>query len=331
MRSDEHHQFTHGHPVGHPGTHPVASRTTPSLTSVNTPLGSANDGAQQGTIPPKRHRKQRIRARDVTELASWLSERDFAILHSIDEHQFLTVRQVEAFHFADHTPASGARIARRVLAKLREYRLLGTFGRRVGGTHGGSHGLVHYLDAVGDQLLNSRSGRRARRFHEPSARFLSHRLAVADARIALIQADRSHLFELAACAVEPSAWRHYTGLGGARLALKTDLYAETAVPPGGEFVHAWFVEIDLGTESVTTLIRKCHEYESYRRSGVEQDATGSFPLVVWSITHPDPVKAERRREALRQAIAADRSLLAELFRVVTPQQLIGALQHRGQQ
>ncbi|MGJ6122348.1 replication-relaxation family protein [Mycolicibacterium sp. Y3] len=273
-----------------------------------------------------------MKPRDLHELASWLSERDIAVLQSVAEHQFLTVGHVEALHFATHAPVSGPRIARRTLARLRHYRLLGTLQRRIGGVKAGSAGLIHYVDSVGDQLLRSRSGRDGRRrSREPSSRFLSHRLAIADAHVALVTADRHRQIALTECALEPASWRRFTGLGAARLLLKPDLYLETAVSPDSDFVHAWFVEVDLGTEGIQTLLKKCREYESYRRSGVEQDATGSFPLVVWSITHADPVKAERRRDALRQAIAADRSLLAELFRIVTPEQLAGALQHRGQQ
>ncbi|MGW6423021.1 replication-relaxation family protein [Nocardia sp. NPDC055053] len=77
--------------------------------------------------------------------------------------------------------------------------------------------------------------------------------------------------------------RTYIGTGGARLTLKPDLYAETASPPGSEYVDGAFIEIDMGTESIPTLIRKCREYESYRRQGIEQDRSdGAFPVVIWS-------------------------------------------------
>jgi hypothetical protein len=271
-----------------------------------------------------------MKPRDIEELASWLSERDFAILRSVAEHQFLTVRQVEALHFADHAPTSGGRIARRTLARLRTHRLLGTLERRIGGVKAGSVSLVYYLDVVGDQLLHGRSGRLARRrSRDPSSRFLSHRLAIADTHVALIQADRQGQLELVACDIEPASWRRYTGLGGARLTLKPDLYTETAVAGDGDFVHAWFVEVDLGTEGIETLLKKCRDYESYRRTGIEQQDGGAFPVVVWSVTHPDLAKADRRRKALREAIDSDRSLPSELFRIVAPEELVPVIRNGG--
>ena len=84
-------------------------------------------------------------------------------------------------------------------------------------------------------------------------------------------------FELVECAVEPASWRRFTGLGGARLTLKPDLYAETASTSGSDLVHAWFIEVDLGTEGIPTLLKKCRDYEAYRRTGIEQDRQRRLP------------------------------------------------------
>lgn len=313
---------SHGHPIAHP----IASGSPPPTTTGNTPVVVTNDGAPQGTTTPRVDTPRRVTASTLAAIADRLSDRDRAVLASIAEHRFLTARQIQALHFADHASTSGDRIARRTLARMRQCGLLGTLERRIGGVRAGSAGQVYYLDDAGHQLL---SGRRRHRVQDPSDRFVDHRLAIADAHIGLVSAHRGGVIELVDCAAEPASWRQYTGLGGARVTLKPDLYVEIAA--GQELVHAWFVEVDLGTESIPTLLRKCRDYESYRRIGIEQEEHGSFPLVVWSITHHDPVKAERRRDALRQAVTADRTLLAELFRIVTPQQLPGALQHRGQQ
>jgi hypothetical protein len=314
----------------YPVDDPLATSKALALTSINSQIGSGNDGAHTGTTPSRRTGKRRIQLRDVEALEDRLSQRDLSVLQSVAEHQFLTVRQVEALHFADHAPASGARITRRTLARLRRLRLLNTLDRRIGGLGAGSQGLVHYIDVVGDQLLRRRSGRRARRFHEPSRRFVRHRLAIVNTRLALIQADWQGEFELVDSAVEPASWRRYTGIGGARLTLKTDLYAETAVTRGSEFVHAWFIEVDLGTEHIPTLLRKCRDYEAYRRTGTEQADGGSFPLVIWSVTHLDPAKAELRRLALREAIDSDRTLPDALFRITAPDQLVPILAGGGQ-
>lgn len=314
---------------GYPVAHPIASSHGASSSLVNAEnrqLGLTNDGAHRGTTHSDgRHR--RITARDIAKIASRLSERDMAIVRSVAEHQFLTPRHVQALHFADHAPISGSRIARRVLARLRELRLLGTLDRRIGGVYAGSHGLVYYVDVVGDRLLSGRTGRGARRPHEPTERFLRHRLAIADANVDLITADRAGDLELVDSAVEPASWRTFTGVGAARQILKSDLYAETATTD--DLVCAWFIEVDRGTESIPTLLTKCREYEAYRQTGIEQDRHGAFPLVIWSMTDPNAAKAARRRSALTEAIAADRTLPSALFRIVAPDQLVLLIQNGG--
>ncbi|WP_233429708.1 MULTISPECIES: replication-relaxation family protein [Nocardia] len=314
----------------------LASTNIPAFSPVSSkfrvPL-DANDGAHSGTThqhPPRRRTRQPIR--DLSAIAKQLSERDWVILRSVAEHRFLTVRHIESLHFGDLTPGSGRRKAQRALAKLRQLRVLNNLTHRVGGLAGGSDGMVHYVDDIGQRLLRRESGAVARRrFHTPTERFLDHQLGIATAHVALVEASRHGQLELLKCDIEPVAWRDYVGIGGARLTLKPDLYAETAYPPGSEYVDAAFIEIDMGTESIPTLIRKCHEYEAYWRQGAEQEKNeGVFPLVVWSITAETPSKAERRRDALGRAIDKDRRLRPELFRIIAPEQLPELLQKGGE-
>lgn len=68
------------------------------------------------------------------------------------------------------------------------------------------------------------------------------------------------------------------------------------------------IEVDLGTESLPTLLRKCGQYEVYRRSGVEQAEHGSFPLVLWLFTN------QARADELRRRIQRTASLTSELYR-----------------
>jgi hypothetical protein len=229
-------------------------------------------------------------------------------------------------------PASGLRTAQRVLARLRGDRLLGSLQQRVGGHQAGSNATVHYVDEVGDRLLRLESGRHTRRrFREPTQRFLDHQLGIAAAHVALVAAQQAGTLELLRCQIEPTSWRDYVSLAGGRLTLKPDLYAETVSPPGSEYVDAAFVEIDMGTESIPTLIRKCREYEAYRRSGTEQEASdGAFPFVIWSMAAKRPQDAQKRREALREAIDADRTLTVDIFRVIAPEQLTEVMQKGGE-
>src|SRR5262249_19328499 len=156
-----------------------------------------------------------------------------------------------------------------------------------------------------------------------------HRLAVADTHVALIEADREARINLADSAVEPATWRTFTGIGAARRILKPDLYTETATP--GDLVRAWFIENDLGNAHIPPLTAKYRESEAYRQTGIEQDRHGSFPIVVWSLTHPHPATAERRRQALTDAIATDRNLPNALFRIVPPEGLLPVINDGGAQ
>ncbi|WP_280448630.1 replication-relaxation family protein [Nocardia brasiliensis] len=308
-----------------------AIRPDPTTKSPLTPPFSAqrkpNDGALSGTTPT---RKRPVR--DLGKLAKQMSERDWSILRSVAEHRYLTVSQIHALHFGDMPPASGLRTAQRVLARLRRDRVLANLKQRIGGHQPGSNATVHYVDEVGDRLLRQQSDRQTRRpFREPTQRFLDHQLGIAAAHVALVEARRAGQVELLCCDIEPTSWRTYVGIGGARLALKPDLYAETASPPGSEYIDPAFIEIDMGTESIPTLIKKCREYESYRRQGIEQERSdGIFPRVIWSMTADSEAKAERRRIALRDAITKDRTLPDDLFQIIAPDQLIALTQKGGE-
>lgn len=309
-----------------PGIRAASTTTSPS-TSVNGSLREPNDGALSGTTPRPCSRTTGP-VRDITSLAAQLSDRDWSILRSTAEHRYLTVPQIQALHFGDLPPASGLRTTQRVLARLRRHRILASLTQRIGGIKAGSNGLVHYVDVVGDRLLRREVGRGPRRrFEQPTQRFLDHQLGIGDAHVALVEANRHGRLELVKCEIEPAAWRDYVGIGGTRLTLKPDLYAETASPPGSEYVDAAFIEVDKGTESIPTLLKKCREYEAYRRQGVEQDQSdGAFPFVIWSMSADTEAKAERRRTALREAIDRDRTLPADLFRVIAPEQLVHVMQ-----
>ncbi|WP_245567323.1 replication-relaxation family protein [Nocardia vinacea] len=305
----------------------AASTTKLPLTPPFPSLRKPNDGALSGTTPAKRKP-----VRDLGKLAKQLSERDWSILRSVSEHRYLTVHQIHALHFGDMPPASGLRTAQRVLARLRRDRVLANLKQRIGGHRAGSNATVHYVDEVGDRLLRQESNRQTRRpFREPTQRFLDHQLGVAAAHVALVEADRLGQLELLRCDIEPTTWRAYVGIGGAQLTLKPDLYAETATPPGSDYVDAAFIEIDMGTESIPTLIKKCREYESYRRQGIEQEhSAGAFPRVIWSMSADTEAKAERRCQALRDAITKDRALPDDLFQVIAPGELIQVMQKGGE-
>ena len=286
----------------------------------NDPLRETNSGVTSDATLAGAHR---VSQRALDGIRQGLSERDWQIMRSVDDYRFLTAGHLQTLHFNCHaSDVSAGRITRRVLERLRSHRVLGTLSRRIGGIRSGSTGLVYYLDEVGDRLLRADNPARTRqRTVEPSTRFLTHTLAVADATIAIRAASRARGVELVRLTPERGAWRRYQAAGGGLQTLRPDLFAEVAAQPSSDEVTAFFIEIDLGHESLPTLLRKCHAYEQYRRSGSEQAAFGGFPRVLWSIAARTPVTAARRRQALVQAIGHDQQLPDRLFAVTGPDQL----------
>jgi Replication-relaxation len=277
----------------------------------------APESLSSGAVHPGRPERggTRVSRRRLAVIRGELSARDRAILTSLDRHRFLTTRQLQLLHFHDHaTPEAAACICRRVLARLDQLEIIEHLQRRVGGVRAGSASFVWRVGLLGDRLLRQAHGEGARaRRKEPSARHLDHCLAIADCHLALVTAARAGHLELLTFATEPDCWRSYLGSGGAREVLKPDLYAVTAI---GEYEDHWFVEVDRATESLPTLMRKCVQYERYRRTGREQAEAGVFPLVVWVV--PDDTRAAKLQAALQTA----RGLDMAVFRVTTAEQLL---------
>lgn len=239
-----------------------------------------------------------------------LSDRDLAVVMSVAEHRFLSAQQVEELHFFEHqTKIAGARVCRKVLARLNRDRVLTRLNRRVGGVRAGSASFVYTLGPIGRRIVGGTSGRSG----EPSALFLDHTLAIADAHIDLVRADREGEVELLKVQIEPACWRRYTGRGGAPEVLRPDLYIVTG---NGDYEDFWFLEIDRSTESPAAISRKCRAYDTYRRSGREQDQHGAFPLVVW--VTPDDV----RKRKIESVIGRLRNVKRDLFTVTTVDGLV---------
>lgn len=300
----------------------------PSAAASSTPVSVESGQLREGTdaVWPSRTTSRR-RVRDPKVVAEQLGPRDWAIVHSIARWRFLTTDQIVRLHFYEQTLSSAPVIARRVLARLRRHRVLGALQRPIGGKHAGSVHLVHHLDVIGDRLLREGGMRgRRHRFYEPSTTFLHHLLAIGETHIRLVSAERQGALQLVRSDNEPSCWRTYDGIGGQPITVKPDLYLETAPSPQSPFLDTWFVEIDRGTEHLPTLLRKSREYHDYYQSGVEQIHDDSFPLVVWLMTARTRQRAQQRCQRLLAAIAADRTLNPNLFRVIEPDQLLPLIQ-----
>ncbi|WP_433598727.1 replication-relaxation family protein [Nocardia sp. CA-135953] len=283
-----------------------------------------NDGALPGTT------HQRRTVRNLDAIRSQLTDRDAAVLQAIWGHRVLTARQVQALAFGELPPTSGLRFAQVNLKKLRELWVIGVSAQRRHGARPGRPELIYYVDAVGDRLLRADVPDRVRyQWKEPSLHYLQHQLAIADVHAELVKAQHRGLLELVCCQLEPASWRRFFRLGTV-VKLKPDLYVETTAEPGSAYLDGFFIEVDLGTESIPTLIRKCHDYQTYWQSGAEQDDDGNgFPLIMWHLSHKDAAVAERRRKQLLAAIQKDRKLDPELFRITSPDNHINLIQKGG--
>jgi len=263
------------------------------------------------TLSPPPGRRRQVGSRQLARLSGSISDRDRRVVELVAAHRYLTTRQIEAFCFTGHaSPASAARTARRILRRLRDHGLLHPLERRIGGVRAGSASYIWQLGTVGYRLLQQEG--HLRRTHEPSPRFLDHCLAVADAHLQVVGTERHGAVESVSVECEPDCWRAYTGPGGERRLLQPDLFLVTRQQ---QYADRWFVEVDLGTESLKTMLGKCAQYEAYRASGVEQSSAGVFPLVIWQLPTKD------RLDKLAGAIARSSRLLPELFRLVLPEGL----------
>jgi hypothetical protein len=247
-------------------------------------------------------------SRQLLQLAERLSDRDYAILSSVERFRLLQAEQVRRLYFHEISSHAGsARICRRTLARLLEHRLLHRLERRVGGIRSGSSGTTYATTATAKRLLAHRDGNGIpsnRGPYEPTATFVAHTLAIAELYVELVEHHRQHRLELLRFETEPGCWRSYTGATGAAVTLKPDAHVVVAL---GEFEYGNFVEIDLATAGRHALQRKLESYLAYHRSGREQQREGWFPRVVWITT------SDARANVLRELITALPTSVQPLF------------------
>lgn len=87
-----------------------------------------------GAEPPRNLGKNQL-----AELLDKLSDRDFEILISLKYAKYLLTGQIKRLHFSESPkPQVGMRSTTRNMFKLKEYGLVKTFERRIGGIRAGS-------------------------------------------------------------------------------------------------------------------------------------------------------------------------------------------------
>lgn len=150
---------------------------------------------------------RRVRSPYVEQLAEALSDRDWAIIQSLDRVRLISGLQLERLHFSDLTGHSRSVMRWRVLKRLVDVRVLLPVERRIGTAHRGSAKLCYALDSAGIQLVRLRAsltGSPVRRPRVPGERFVAHTLAVTELYVALVEQSRLESFTLADFEVEPA-------------------------------------------------------------------------------------------------------------------------------
>jgi Replication-relaxation len=236
----------------------------------------------------------RVSVPRLVALADGMPLRDRQIVETVARLTLVSGGQLSDLFFSSTShPGTRARLARRVLARLVEQRVLDRLERRRGGAGGGSSAWLYALGSAGRRIAAYWAGEglpRSRGAHEPGAVWTKHTLAVSDLYVQLREAERAGRVELLDFDAEPACWRRYSRLASAAEILKPDAYVRLGV---GEYEDSFFVEVDMGSERRGQLTRQHHAYQEYFRSGEEQTRTGVFPGVIWIV--PD----EKRGELLR--------------------------------
>lgn len=305
--------------TGLPPALPLGTDRDPTSDLVRAEFRALREPNTPATMSPEltpKRKRERVHADVLARIAELMPERDWEVLRRISEHRYLTTHQIQAFVFTMlGTPESAARTTRHVLQRLARNALIRVTHQRVGGSRSGSAARVWQLAPAGARLIQDDGA--TKRTHEPSLRFLAHCLAIADVHLGVIElGELSHVVDTVV-ETEPSSWRRYTGPGGEPRWLQPDLAVALHLT---DFTDRWFIEVDLGTESIPTLLKKCGQYESYRASGIEQETHGAFPLVLWMFHRTE------RAEKLKAAILRSPRLTPELYRFTTADTVQAALQ-----
>lgn len=231
---------------------------------------------------------RRVRAGHVERLRQSLSERDWAVLHDVARLRLVTGGQLERLHFVNLGAVSRPVVRRRVLGRLVQARVLATLERRIGGVRAGSEGLIYYLDTAGQRLLVPDGV--ARKIDPPGERYVRHVLAVTEVYVSLTEQAQAGNLRLDRFEAEPASWWD-DGRGGR---IKPDGQVRVS---NLDHADAWWLEVDLATEHLTTLKRKLGAYLDFFRRG-QLGPDGIMPLVL--VTAPSAKRCSEIVRLIRQ-------------------------------
>jgi hypothetical protein len=273
-----------------PTASPTASRGLLDLSrkpGTSRQLSTTKDCAAAGS--------SRITADRLQQIAARLTEQDWQALDFVSTSRLATGKQlVRCLWLVDrHSEPSQARIARRALKRLSDWRVLEPLaGRSVGGLHGGSETIVYGVGAAGVRLLAMR-GQHQARLGTPGARHVNHTLACTQLVVDLRLAAARRALDVIEIQQEPQCWRNFLVGIGSRITCKPDLFARVGLP-GSIYEGRWAIEVDMATEASATIRAKALRHLAYYRSASEP----VHPRVLWAV--PTERRAAQIGDVLRR-------------------------------
>lgn len=247
-------------------------------------------------------RRRHVTARRLDDITARLDDLDWQVLRSIDLLRMVTGTQIQRLHHGGDEAARKRRI--RQMSRLTRMGLTIRLERRIGGPEAGSYPSIYTLDRAALRLLDPERSR-ARAPWTPSTPFLAHHLAVAEVYVSVSEIARRGEVEILGFTTEPGCWRTWRTPLGIVTNLKPD--AHLVLGLGDDEAH-WFVEVDRSTESLPRVTAKCRTYAAYWKTGIEEAATGVFPLVLW--VTPNDRRLSQVMKAIRRLDREDWPLFA---------------------
>jgi hypothetical protein len=264
--------------------------------------------APGGWSPVGDARRPRVRPEELFRLSQSLTDRDWEILATVAKLRLVSGPQIERLHFFDlDNEASRKRVRRRVLKRLSASQALIQLPRRIGGARHGSETQMYALDKAGMELIQDHvewKSPKRRSLAIPGALFHNHRLAISELYVRLVEFQRasSGAVILRDFSTEPSCWWRFdrdTEYGPNkknRGYLKPDAYLSAKMSRSDYYTQFW-VEVDLGTETVSRVVDKIRRYAAYWLDTHTSRPPNDFMPGIVITTH-----TERRRDAIRAAL-----------------------------
>lgn len=292
-------------------------------------------------------------ATTLAALRERLTPRDMQIISFIEQaHCAFTHQLTRLFFTSASTEQAASKACRRNMQKLLEYKLVNKLDRKIGGYRAGSNANIWYLTDAGYKLLDLEdpdTPLKRRRFLEPSAITLRHRLTSVECYIQMVELERkvqlggkvqpggeaqlekvqsagkaqaeeagdddiissTTSFNIRKVEFEPKSWKQYL-YDNKNKYLRPDLFM--SIEKDG-YEYLYFIEIDLASESMTDIIRQCESYHDCYNSRAMQNEYDIFPIVLWIV--PD----EKRKERFVKVLKEQYERTNHLFTIITAEEL----------